>query len=254
MIVRELTDSIFNFQFSIFNYPVDFHSLIYAFIASFLALFPPVNPISDALIINKYITGLNEKERKSVVRQIMVNCIAIGIGTLILGHFILLIFGLAIPVIQLGGGIMICKTGLEGLWGGEETDTLMTANADMQSGDNHEKINSLQKLQSKIFYPLSFPICVGPGTISVIFTLMANASVQKKGMLVAAVNYGIIILAIFVLSVLIYIFSLQGQKLIQRMGTSGALVITKMVFFLTFCIGIQIIVTGISKIFHIAVL
>ena len=37
----------------------------------------------------------------------------IGVGTLLIGHLFLLIFGLAIPVIQLGGGILICKTAME---------------------------------------------------------------------------------------------------------------------------------------------
>ena len=46
----------------------------------------------------------------------------IGVGTLVIGHLFLLIFGLAIPVIQLGGGILICKTAMELLGDSGSTD------------------------------------------------------------------------------------------------------------------------------------
>lgn len=224
------------------------HTLIYGFTSAFLALFPPVNPISDALIVNRYLTGLNEQERKLVVWRITRNCMLVGIVSLVLGHLVLQLFNLAIPVIQLAGGILICKAGFEGL---QDTEA---ESEHKKSGNRMEDGGTLAMLEKKIFYPLSFPICLGPGSISVIFTLMASLPSKRDSLIELSMSYGVIILAVVVLCVMIYICCLQEQKLMERLGESGGVVITKLVSFLTFCVGIQIAVTGISKIFHLNIL
>lgn len=224
---------------------ISLHSLIYTFVSSFLALFPVVNPISDGLIVNRYLSGLSNKDRKNIIRRISINCLFIGLISLIAGHLILLLFNLDIPVIQLAGGMLICKTGLDGLSDQKNVDN-----------DNKEEVvnkANLSKVQRMIFYPLSFPICIGPGSISVIFTLMANYS-EKKDWLATGLNYGVITFAITILCLMIYLCCLQSQKIIGKLGRSGGLIINKLVSFLTFCIGIQIIVTGISKIFHVNIM
>lgn len=48
--------------------------------------------------------------------------------------------------------------------------------------------------------------------------------------------------------------SYTGQKIIRKIGDNGSIVINKMVAFFTFCVGIQIVVTGIAKIFHLTAL
>jgi len=119
--------------------------LIYIFTASFAALFPVANPIGNGFIIDGFIKDLDDEQRKSAAKKVFINCLLIGIGSLVVGHFILLLFGLAIPVIQVGGGIIICKTGLE-LLSGSPSDT-----DDKQKTIN--KIN-IDEIEQKLFYPL----------------------------------------------------------------------------------------------------
>ncbi|MDR1698812.1 MAG: MarC family protein, partial [Prevotellaceae bacterium] len=111
----------------------------------------------------------------------------------------------------------------------------------------------MEEIEQKLFYPLSFPIVVGAGTISVIFTLMANATVRDN-FLHTGINYLAIALALFLMLSILYVFLSQGHRFMKKLGSSGNLIINKLVAFITFCIGIQIFVTGISKIFHITVL
>jgi MarC family membrane protein len=218
--------------------------IIYIFVTSFVALLPLINPIGSAFIIDGFLKDLTAEQRKSAARKIVVNCLLIGIGSLLIGHFILLLFGLAIPVIQVGGGIIICKTGMDWLSGSgtsSETDEKAPHKIDMA------------EVEKKLFYPLSFPIVIGAGCISIIFTLMANKSVAGN-LLYSGINYSIIALVICVMLAILYIFIVQGHKLKEKLGESGNLVINKLIAFLTFCVGIQIFVTGISKIFHIPIL
>jgi small neutral amino acid transporter SnatA (MarC family) len=82
---------------------------------------------------------------------------------------------------------------------------------------------------------------------------MATRTVQGNW-LQTGVNYLLIALAICALLTILYVFLSQGHKVMKKLGKTGNLIINKLVAFITFCIGIQIMVTGISKIFHINIL
>jgi len=221
------------------------HDFAYIFLSSFMALFPVLNPIGSAFVVNGFLDGLDEDQRKIAIMKITRNCLIIGLGSLVAGKLILLVFNLAVPVIQLAGGILICKMGLN--WLSSPTGNFAS---DMQQ--EFRKVN-LGKVEQQVFYPISFPICFGPGSVSVVFTLMAGASVRDE-LLVAVINYLLIALVIVILCGILYLSISQGNWLIHRLGSSGSLVINKLVAFFTFCIGIQIIIAGLSKIFHIHVL
>lgn len=220
-------------------------SLLFIFSSSFMALFPVINPLGNGFVVNGFLIDLDARQRKTAVQKLIFNYILIGLGTLVIGHLFLMIFGLAIPVIQLGGGILICKTAVELL-------------GDTGSSEKEEKVKDIdsskwKNIERKIFYPITFPMSIGPGSISVIFTLMASASVKGK-LLQTGINYAVIALVIICMAAILYIFLSQGQKIIQKIGPVGNLIINKLVAFFTFCIGIQIGVTGISQIFHLNIL
>ena len=222
------------------------HAFLYMFIASVVALFPVMNPIGNGLVVNGFFGGLDLAQRKAATKRIVINCLVVGVGSLVMGHLILLLFGLAVPVIQVAGGIIICKTGLEWL-----SNSPVASGVDKNPNVAH-KVN-LENVETKLFYPISFPICLGPGSISVIFTLMATASVQDDW-LHTGLNYAVICLAIFALLVVLYFVLIHAPKVTKKLGESGNLIINKLMAFITFCIGIQIVVTGLSKIFHLQIL
>jgi MarC family membrane protein len=218
--------------------------IITIFVTAFVALFPLVNPIGSAFIIDGFLKDLNPEQRKSAAKKIVIHSFLIAIGTLLLGHFILLLFGLAIPVVQVGGGIIIAKTGMEWLSGSGTTS---------ETDEKAKHKMSMEEVEKKLFYPISFPIVIGAGSISVIFTLMANKAVHDN-LIENSINYSIIALVVCVMLAILYIFLVQGHKLKEKLGESANMVINKLIAFITFCIGIQIFVTGVSKIFHIPIL
>ena len=150
-------------------------NLLIIFSSSFMALFPVINPLGNGFVVNGFFTDLDPQQRKAAIQKLTLNFIMIGVGTLVIGHLFLLIFGLAIPVIQLGGGMLICKTAMELL-------------GDSGSSDKEETSKNVdgfrwKNIEQKIFYPITFPISIGPGSISVIFTLMA-ANCCKLGLII----------------------------------------------------------------------
>ena len=218
-------------------------SFVFMFISSFMALFPVANPVGTGFIINGFLSGLDRSERRSIVRRIAVNYLLIGIGSLAIGHFVLSLFGLSLPIVQLGGGLLICKTALQ--WLGD---------SDASTGSAPDKPVdpiSVRNLESRVFYPITFPISLGPGSISVIFTLMASVNI-KDGLGKIIINYAVIAFVIFLMCLILYVILSQGQKITKKVGVTGTMIINKMVAFFTFCVGIQIIAEGVEKIFHLS--
>lgn len=227
---------------------ISLQDILYAFTTAFVALFPVINPIGNSFVVNGFINDMNEDDRRVAVKKIFLNCLLIGLGSIVIGHLVLLLFGLAIPVIQVGGGIIICKTGLEWL---SDTGTMNQKTTEV-SDETMRKLY-VEDVKSKLFYPISFPICLGPGSISVIFTLMANSSVRTN-VLQSVANYVAIGMVVAAILLILYVLLMQGKLITKRLGNSGNLIINKLVAFITFCVGIQIFVTGISKIFHLTIL
>lgn len=224
--------------------------LLFVFASSFMTMFPVSDPVGNSFIINNFLTGVNKEERRKAINKIVVYFVLIGLGVLMIGHLLLLLFGLAVPVIQLGGGFLIAKTGL-GLLSQDDSDN--GTEDDVENTTDIPDSPKWKELQKKIFYPISFPITIGPGTISVIFTLMASSTV-KDNFLETILNYFIVCLAIVCIAIVLYVSLVQGVRITQKLGGTGMLIINKLVAFFTFCIGLQIMVLGISKIFHIHVL
>lgn len=202
-----------------------------------ITLFPVVNPIGTAFILNPYFNNLNRKERKNAVKKIALFSFAICTVTVFTGRWILELFGLSIPVIQLAGGILICKMGWEFLSAGNNA-------SENKVKSQHTDTMSENNIQDKLFYPITFPVTVGAGTISVLFTLGARST--HESIPDYLINTGALLLSIIVICILIYIFYLNTKTLIRFMGPKGENVVNRISAFLIFCVGLQIAVNGIQ--------
>ena len=214
---------------------IDLHNFIHLLFISIIALFPVVNPLGSAFIITPYFVGLTDPEKRSAVRKITFYAFCICMVALFAGHWVLQIFGLTIPIIQLAGGIMICKMGWEFLSSDKESHQVDTG------AENTGYIS----LQDKLFYPITFPMTTGAGTISVLFTLSAHSA--RVNISEYLIGTGAIILAIIFTCLLIYIFFLNAKTIITHLGSKGEMIINRISAFLIFCVGLQIAVTGIRS-------
>lgn len=207
----------------------------------FIALFPVVNPIGTALMVDPYFTGLSRSERVSAARKVSVYALIICVFTLFTGHWILELFGLSVPIIQLGGGIMICKIGWEFLTSDKSSDA---PDPVVQDSDNKE----FARLEGKLFYPITFPITTGAGTIAVLFTLSAH--VQEKTFSGYMLNNAALLISILGICILIFIFYMNAGRLIRYMGSQNEKIVNRLMAFLIFCVGLQIAVGGITELIH----
>ena len=213
-------------------------SEIYTFIHNvfigILALFPVVNPIGTSFMVNPFFSGIDRNERKKLVRKITLYSFYICLVTLLSGNWILRLFGLSVPVVKVAGGIMICFLG----W------NMLSGKSGLEEDNGHvAKDNKEQAVESKIFYPITFPMTCGAGTISVLFTLSArNADGNIKDYLL---NTSSILISVIVMCMIIYFMFLNTELLIKRLGPKNEVIVNRLMAFLIFCVGLQIASTGV---------
>src|SRR6202012_3333895 len=196
---------------------------VHTILIGFLSLFPAVNPVGSAFIVDPLLGNLSFPERKSAAKKVALYCFAICTVSALIGSWILRLFGLSIPIVQLAGGIMICQMGWKLLTSDDQVKgEKESARPDRRPGD----------IDNILFYPISFPMTTGAGTISVILTLAAHE--EESNILNHLVNLSALFLAIVVICVIIYIFYSNAASLIHRLGPRGEQIVNKLSAFLVF--------------------
>lgn len=204
--------------------------LLKATLLSVSALFPIVNPLGGSPIFYSLTSDYDRAERHSVSRLIAINSFFLLVGSYLIGTHILRFFGISIPVVQVGGGLVV----------------ISTAWAMLQRGSNEERNEMHRRLQPEdqsreAFYPFTLPLTVGPGSISVAITLGANA-VHGYPANLAAIGGALIGSAIIAISV--YLCYGFADRLARILGPTAMSVILRLSAFLLVCIGVQILWNG----------
>jgi multiple antibiotic resistance protein len=228
-----------------FNSPDVLHFVHTVFIG-FIALFPVVNPIGTSFIVSPYLTNLSQKERSTAVKKITIYVFIVCAITLFTGHYILALFGLTVPVIKLAGGVIICKIGYDILFPSKTEDPPTTESED----NNKINIDENTDINSKLFYPITFPMTAGAGALSVLFTLSAHGS--SKDISVYLVNTAAILIAVIGICILVFITYVNANRIISFMGSKNEKIINSIMAFLIFCVGLQIAVGGIYDLVKVA--
>ena len=74
-------------------------------------LFPIVNPLGGSPIFLSLTRAYPQEARWTLSRAIAVNSLFLLIGSYLIGTHILSFFGISLPVVQVGGGIVVISTG-----------------------------------------------------------------------------------------------------------------------------------------------
>jgi len=193
------------------------------------ALFPIVNPVGTAPIFLSLTRGASAATRTLLARRIATNGFVLLVMSMLVGSYILAFFGVSLPVVQVAGGLVLTSTGWSLL-----TRPPGETNAERTVPDTHR-----DWLQQS-FYPLTLPLTVGPGSLSVAVTLGANASGRLALVLLAT-----IVAAAFI-ALTIYLSYAWSERLERLLGESAINVFLRLSSFLLLCIGVQILANGIK--------
>ena len=205
---------------------------------AFSALFPVVNPIGTSILFLNLTLDAPSKVRRQIARKIAANSLILMLFTLIIGLYVLKLFGISIPVVQLCGGLILFSMGWQSLSSQENSNEARNKEYVREDvGDTYE---------NQAFYPFTFPLSIGPGTIATALTLSAEAS--KDDGVGRYESYIGIAIAMLILSAVIYLAYGYSDLVVERLRPNLRKVIMRLLNFILLCIGGQITVNGIHSI------
>ena len=211
----------------------DMIEAINAFLLVFAGLFPIVNPLGSAPIFLSLTSDCTAQERDRLARGVAFNGFWLLLGSMLFGSAILEFFGITVPVVRVAGGLLVTAMGWKLLNEGSNPPEREAVHREGQSQHLHDS-----------FYPLTVPLTVGPGSISVAITLGANAA-GRKGIDVLAIVAALV--GSMILALIIYLCYGFADRLARILGPTATTVFTRLSAFLLLCIGVQIMWNGISQ-------
>ena len=211
-----------------------------SFLIAFSALLPLINPLGSALVFLGLVGDAPAGAYRVLARKIAINNVIFLVIIGLLGSTILHFFGISLHIVQVAGGLVIVAMGWAVL---NESDPAPVAR-DKTAGIQVSPDASLNVLQQKAFYPFTFPITSGPGTLVVMLTLATRG--EGGGLALNMLRHAGLFLAVVVLSVLVWVCYANAPRLTRAVPPATAHGILRVVAFILMCIGVQIAWNGIA--------
>jgi multiple antibiotic resistance protein len=206
-----------------------------AFLLVYAGLFPVVNPLGAAPVFLSLTGGSASNDRNRLALRVAVNSFLLLLGSMLCGSYVLEFFGITIPAVRVAGGALVACMGwnlLNGPVGSTTESPTEVGTAPMGAGDG--------------FYPLTLPLTVGPGSISVALTIGAHhASWPVTGDF--ALVLGSALLGLLALSLTVYATFRFASPLVAYLGDTGVNALVRLSAFVLVCIGVQITWGGLSE-------
>lgn len=216
-----------------------------AFLIAFSVLLPLINPLGSALVFLGLVGEAPPQAYRSLARRIAINNVVFLVVIELLGAAILNFFGISLPIVQLSGGIVIAAMGWSVL---NEHGASASSRNKQDEADEEKELEDdtrTRDLEAKAFYPFTFPITSGPGTLVGVLTVTAHSANKVVSKNVLA-HLGIF-LAILALSLLVYLCYAYAPKITKAIPPNTAHGILRVVAFILLCIGVQIAWNGLSQ-------
>lgn len=217
----------------------DLRQFIEAMLLAIAGLLPVVNPLGAAPVYLAKTVDLTQSEHADLARRVAVNCFLLLVASLLIGAYVLEFFDLSVPVVQVAGGLVVCSLAWSLLHQPDEPIEWV-----------HDAANPIQRrpdFRARAFYPLTMPLIVGPGSISVAITIGANQSQGVRSLVVDSLAHaaGALFVALAIFVTLRY-----ADRILRRFGATGSAVVLRLSAFILLCIGVQIIWNGSSALWR----
>lgn len=216
------------------------NDFINTFLLVYAGLFPIVNPVGNAPIFLGLSLDCSETERKALARRVAVNSFFLLLCAVFVGSHVLEFFGITLPILRIAGGSVVTAIGWKLLHGKsyKEHDTTESPDRQMNMAD--------------AFYPLTLPVTIGPGSISVAITLGSRRPVSAITFTDLVLPGAAAILGLAAIAVTVYVSYRFARQIVAALGEGGTNVLLRLSAFILLCIGMEIIWTGASQLLGLA--
>ncbi len=196
---------------------------------AFTSLLAIVNPLSAVPLYVTATADLDDKQRASTLRLAVATGIIALVAFGLAGTYILRFFGITTYAFRIAGGIIFLGIGSDMLKARRSRDR--TSRGEQEAAEQKAEVGII---------PLGIPTLAGPGSITTVITLTAQADTRIE--LVGL--YGAIV-AVMVLS---WMVLAVAPFIVQRVGRTGMNVMTRLMGLLIMVIGVQFIIEGVRTV------
>lgn len=204
----------------------DLHEFASTVLIAVGALLAIVNPLGGAPIYLAMTTGLSAAERLRMTKLVALYSFVLLMGSMLVGAYVLDFFGVSIPAVQVAGGFLVCAVAWSLL--NSPAAPALSERSSAQAGD---------ALSQGAFYPLTMPLTVGPGSMSVAITLGANPPQGLRPLITTLVAHTV---GVLITALAVYLCYRYAERILRRLGATGTSVLIRLSAFMLFCIGVQI--------------
>ncbi len=217
-----------------------FNDLVINFGRSFLfalaTMLPILNPPAVAPIFLTLTEGASASTREQLAQRVAINiCVMLAIA-MIAGNLVLDFFGISLPIIRVGGGLLVVATAWR---------LVSASDYDAEHAQNMAETYSLDQVRSKAFYPLTFPMICGPGALSAALTV--GATLHTEASFDTAANLTGSLVAIGLASLVVYFCLRFAAQFLHKLGPNGTAVLMRLSAFILLCLGVQIVWDGMQE-------
>ncbi len=192
--------------------------------ATFLALFPIVDPFGGIPIFFSMTSSWSAKDRNRTALKTGIWVFVILVTFLFVGRFVLHFFGISLPVLKIAGGLIVANTA----WG------MVTSHSRITPEETHEA----EDKEDISLTPLAMPLMSGPGAIGVVMALAAHVD--------SSASYLGMVIGIAAVALTVFLFFYMGGPLVRRLGPSAVGAINKIFGFLILAIAVQLVWDGVA--------
>ena len=213
-------------------------ALLGAFVKSLLfalaGVLPIINPLASAPVFVSMTRNVDSATRAMLAKRVGRYAVMLLTGAMVVGSYVLDFFGISVPVVRVAGGLVVAHAAWRML------------NADPAASDDKARMAqslSADNVDIQAFYPITFPLTCGPGSIAA--AIAVGASLHTRGVSESLANFAGGLAAVLLLGLLIALTFRYAGSVLRRLGEVGQIVYLRLSAFILLCVGVQIIWQGV---------
>ncbi|MEK8087398.1 MarC family protein [Aquabacterium sp. A3] len=207
-----------------------------SFLFVLAAMLPILNPAATAPVFLSLTEGASPLTRTLLARRIAINAFWLMAGSMLVGSYVLDLFGISLPIVRIGGGLILAAMAWRLLGATPSMPDSRAALAESFTPEHARR---------QAFYPLTFPISCGPGSVAVAITV--GVALHEASLVTSLVRMAGALVAVALVALLMFLAFRYAARLLHALGDAGTAVFLRLSAFILLCMGVQIVWDGASE-------
>jgi len=207
-----------------------------SFLFALATLLPILNPPAVAPIFWTMTEGASAATRLALAKRVAMHVGFMLAAAMLAGNVLLAFFGLSLAIVRVGGGMLVIASAWQLVNSPDGGSARVARSAEPFSPE---------MARDRAFYPITFPITCGPGSIAAAITV--GASLRDPDHITSLVRLAGSLPGVIVTALILYVCLRFAAQFLYRLGESGTSVFMRLSAFILLCLGVQIMWEGLQE-------